>query len=675
MTRPTRRPCRAAYRFAQIRNNDYSPSPEASPALVSMTIPVLPAAAPRLPEPHWRWEQPDPGTSGATGNVAKLFRGVSVKKPGIMALDAPTDDATLLAREAIQNSWDAAIELRETWARPGALPPFEIRFRFKSATGEDRNRLISLLGLRELAERASSVDRQSVGLRDTDCLDHLADDSWLPYLVIEECAATGMYGPWRATKSKLYLALGTLGLNSKPAGSGGSFGFGKAGLIRGSATRTVVAYTCFEERSDDPEVTRRLMGMTYWDQHDLGDESFTGFGRLGELQPDGKVGPFENEQADRVAESVGLSIRSPDTPEQLGTTFLLIEPTVTEHDLVTAIERNWWPALEEDVFDAVVEGYEGRVHPRPRANPALRSFIEAYELATMPQDNEADVERRHYSLGSAARPLGSLGLVADRQGWSYPEQTGSSADHGVDHWSLVALIRKPRMVVEYLRHPQTRNSGPPYVRGVFVADDSINAELRDTEPPGHDAWKTDSPDGVLGMEQANLARAVTEEIRRKITDFRKSLKPPERPAEDIRLDFFDSLMRRVLRGPGSGQQGPTPRTRPVTVDLDYEPEVVAGGSLRLAGAATFSLSEHFDGNDSPARVTIRYRLVEDDTARDPVALEVEPPPGFSAVEGRGSFEGRLTHTGATFRLVSEPYRADWTGKLFAEAEPLGPETL
>ena len=101
---------------------------------------------------------------------------------------------------------------------------------------------------------------------------------------------------------------------------------------------------------------------------------------------------------------------------------------------------------------------------------------------------------------------------------------------------------------------------------------------------------------------------------------------------------------------------------------------MAGGSLRLAGAATFALSEHFDGTDSPARVTIRYRLVEDDTVRDPVALDVEPPPGFAAVEGGGDFEGRLTRSGATFHFVSDPYRADWTGKLFAEAEPLGPET-
>jgi len=514
------------------------------------------------------------------------------------------------------------------------------------------------------------VDRGSVGLRQSDCLGRLADGSPLPYLVIEERAATGMYGPWEAAKSKLYLALGTLGFTPKASGEGGSYGYGKAGLIRGSATRTVIAYTCFEERPDDRGVTRRLMGMTYWGQHDLGDSSFTGFGRFGEHEDGHKVQPFVNKDADRIAASLGLAVRNPHEPQLLGTTFLLVEPTVDEHDLVAAIERNWWPALEEDIFDAVVAGHDSRLHPRPRTNPVLKSFVQAYELATIPEDNGPDIERRQYDLDSAARRLGSLGLLADRDGWSYPDQTGSSAEQGGDHCNLVALVRRPRMVVEYLQHPPKRNSSPPYVRGVFVADDSINEQLRDTEPMGHDAWQTSSPDGVEGEEQAKLARAVHDEITKKIREFRRSLRPPERPTEEIRLDFFDSLMRRVLRGAGVGSEGPTPETRPVTVALEYEPEAVAAGSLRLAGTATFALSEHFSGDEAPARVSIRYRLVEDSMARDAVALNVVPPAGFVANDDGAHFEGRLTRRDATFRFVSDPYRADWTGKLFAEGEPL-----
>lgn len=623
-----------------------------------------------LPEPRWQWEKPDPNRSGSAGDLSKLFKNVNVKKPGVMAVDAPPDDATLLAREAIQNSWDAAIELQKTWARPGTPPPFKIRFRYVSANEDDKYQLIERLGLRELADRASSVDRKAVGLRRSDSLDCLEDHSALPYLIIEESATTGMYGPWKQAGSKLWLALVATNYTSKTSGEGGSYGFGKAGLIRGSAIRTVLAYTCFEDRSTDPGITRRLMGMTYWGQHDLGDDSFTGFGRFGERHPDGTIQPFENEAADDVAESFGLTRRNPDEPLLLGTTFLLIEPTVEENDLVAAIERNWWPALEEDEFDAVVDGDGGRLHPKPRTDPVLRSFLEAYEWATVPQGNDTRTAR-HYDLKSGSHQLGSLGLVADPDGWSFPEQTGMQTAEGLDHRSLVALVRKPRMVVEYLPVPQLRRRSPPHVRGVFVADDGINDALCDTEPMGHDAWQTTTADGEPNGENAAIAKAVIASINRRVAEFRSSLNPPDRPPEDIRLDFFDGLMRRILRGAGSGRTEPPTEARPVSIELPHHAEQAGADMLRVVGRAAISLSEHFDGDQAPARVKIRYRILDDETARDPVVLRVETPAGFARGDGHNAiFEGRLTHDAVSFEFTSEAYNADWTGQLVAEVDLL-----
>ena len=547
-------------------------------------------------------------------------------------------------------------------------PPFEVLFRFESASGEHKRRLIELLGLRELAERASLVDRKALGLRRSDCLNELDGTATpLRYLVIEERATTGMYGPWTAARSKLYLALDTVGFTAKTGGEGGSYGYGKAGLIRGSATRTVLAYTCFEERPDDPGVTRRLMGMTYWDQHEIGDDAYTGSARFGERHSGGTITPFKNEAADSVAASLGLEVRNPAEARLLGTTFLAIEPTVDECDLVRAIERNWWPALQEGELHAVVDGSNEKHFPKPRRDAVLRSFIDALELATIPQDNASRDERRLHELQSGGRTLGSLGLVADRDGWSYPEQTGSQAEQGIDHRNLVALVREPRMVVEYLPLPPQRRTGPPYVRGVFVADEGINEALRDTEPMGHNAWQTNSDNG--GAEQAALAKAVIDTVGKRVTDFRRSLKPPARPAEDIRLDFFDSQMRRLLRAAGSGRTGPPTDTRPVSIGLHYGPEEAGEGAVRLAGRTTISLSEHFEGDEAPARVTIRYRLVEDETARGEIPLRVAPPAGFTRVPGDETvFEGQLSHTAVVFGFVSEPYRADWTGRLSADAE-------
>src|SRR5690606_40984327 len=48
---------------------------------------------------------------------------------------SPSDRATLLAREVIQNSWDAAIELQRT---DDNAPQFEIEFEYRDLTGDAR---------------------------------------------------------------------------------------------------------------------------------------------------------------------------------------------------------------------------------------------------------------------------------------------------------------------------------------------------------------------------------------------------------------------------------------------------------------------------------------------------------------------------------------------------------
>ncbi len=291
-----------------------------------------------------------------------------------------------------------------------------------------------------------------------------------------------MHGPWKQDKSKMYQALVSVGFTSGDKGKGGSFGYGKAGMIRGSAIRTVIAYTCFREREDDPGVTRRLLGVTYWDTHTFENENYTRFARLGKEHGNDVVIPFENKAADEIAERLGLQVRSPDDDSQLGTTIILIDPTVEPEELVTAIERSWWPALEDrrSQFSAYVRTTAGKtLYPRPRRDTVLRTFIEAYEIATEPKTNPGGDKK------STLRGLGELGLVNDVEGWSYADQTGENTEQKVQHCSLVALMRDPRMVVEY---SEVGRKTPPYVRGAFVADPKINELLRATEPKGHDAW-------------------------------------------------------------------------------------------------------------------------------------------------------------------------------------------
>jgi len=571
-----------------------------------------------------------------------------------------------MAREVIQNSWDAARELQK---KDPTAPDFEIVFRFASLGSSAKEQFIDALDLTSLASRAQSVDRDLLGLKDENALDRITDDVDLPTLIIEESGTTGMYGPWEGASSLMYLALVSLGYTEKAAGSGGSYGFGKAGLIRGSTTRTVVAYSCFRERDDDPGVTRRLLGMTYWGQHKFADTSFTGFARFGRDSGSGIV-PFENDEADAIAGRLGLDERRADRPEDLGTTFLLIEPTVEPDDLLKAVERSWWPALTDRLFEVSVQSSLGSLRPRPLKDEVLRTFIRAYEVATVPRDNPRPEQKRWKltaDIDGEKYTLGDLGLTVDLSDWSYADQLVTADENGVEHRSLIALTRGPRMVVEYL--DAGRNT--PYVRGVFVADGSVDDFLRRTEPKSHDSWQTDTDDIAVSEHSTAVAKAVITRMRRRTAEFRKSHRPETPAPEQIHLPFFDSIMRKVMSGSGTGWKAPIQDTRPVSIRLDYGPEEAGPGLVRLRGRATIGLSEHFDGDSTPIDLSIVYRFLEDDRVGQPAELAFKTPARLFAVPGEsGRFEGELERGfDQTVKFVSEPYSAEWSGRLIVSADP------
>lgn len=631
----------------------------------------------------WTWEETNPDRSGSSGDLSKLFKYETADNPGVMAIDAPPPSATLMAREVIQNSWDAARDLGESL---GDGPRFRLQFRFSVLDGSDSTQLIEALDLKgqaaqigRLAHEFSGDEvpgesdfrkaREQLGLRESDCLKTLDSMEGLPILVITEHGTIGMGGPWKNARSRMYLALVSLGYTDKGEGAGGSYGYGKVGLIRGSATRTLVAYSCFPEQDDDPGVTRRLLGMTYWGQHDVGDVNFTGFARYGEAAGN-TVRPFENDAADEVAASLGLRPRSPDYPEDWGTTFIVIDPTVQVGGLRSAIERSWWPAIEEDLFDIELIDVEGgSTRPRPRDNSVLQAFLSAFDLVTERRaakgDQESVGDLGALALGSIETDtVGRFGLVADLEGWSYADQ-GIGAE-GIDHRSLVALMRSPHMVVQYY----DAGVAAPYVRGVFVADDSVDETLRRTEPKGHDKWETRVDDDSAYADDVAVAKRILERLRRKVGELRKRLKPAVPPPEEIDLPMFDALMRRVLSGLGRGVRPPDPETRPVTIRLEHDREPVGDDAIRLRGSASFCLSEHCEDDEAAAEVMIAYRFLEDGRLGEHAQMEFDPPDGFTEVGG-GRYRGTLTKDAdVLFGFETAPYSMDWTGRLVVNGDLL-----
>ena len=61
----------------------------------------------------WRWGKVSPDRFESSGDVGKVFRQAVKPEPGAFARNPPTATATTLAREVIQNSGDAARELKK----------------------------------------------------------------------------------------------------------------------------------------------------------------------------------------------------------------------------------------------------------------------------------------------------------------------------------------------------------------------------------------------------------------------------------------------------------------------------------------------------------------------------------------------------------------------------------
>lgn len=640
----------------------------------------------------WSWETTDPRRSGGAGDLAKLFKNEEPKQPGALAIGAPAAEATLMAREVIQNSWDAAAELQMARTDSNrSFPPFRLDFDFEELDGLKRQGLAIASDLTGLAAQAAEVRAngaiRSLGMPRTTALDHAHDPRQvLQVLKITESGTTGMYGAFESDQSKMFLALISLGYTAKAAGAGGSYGYGKAGLIAGSATRTVFAYTCFEPRTDDrldgEPITRRLLGMTYWGQHSVGGISYTGFARLG-TDMGGWVSPLVNDAADRLAQELGLLVRSSSDDSSLGTTFLLIDPVIEPDDLRNAIERNWWPAIQERRFTPIISDRRvgedvRRLVPRPRQNPAVAPFVRAYELATMSQDNDVNHELRA-DLGElppalGRKAVGVLGAVADLGGWSYANDQDDDEQTTVRQATLIALTRGPRMVVEYHQPWGTKNH-PPFVRGVFVADEAIDDLLRQTEPKAHDAWVTKSSHLEEGVDDLapRTADHVLKMIGRTTRKFQERLRPPLPDPGDVRLSVLADLFRNIAKGAGQGTQPPPPHgERDLVIRTSLRSEVV-GSSIRATGWVSLRLADHYTQADRAiVRVRIVYRFLEDDRAGEICPLEFRSPVPIGDTDEEGYFLIELGRDLAVINFTSQPYSPDWSGRLIFKADIVQP---
>jgi hypothetical protein len=302
--------------------------------------------------------------------------------------------------------------------------------------------------------------------------------------------------------------------------------------------------------------------------------------------------------------------------------------------------------------------------PRPRSNKTLVPYIRAYGIATgLNQPGSPNEERLASSKWRAdrdGRKYGSLGLVLDR---STSIRMSSDEEELSQEAPTVALIRGPRMVIEYKTFP----SRLP-IRGAFVADPGIDSALRDVEPPAHNSWDKNWNSRV-NAESREIAKGVITRIRRSVKEFAQEFAPP---ALEIATDLplFGKLLGGLL-----GSRAPGPRNPPEGHGATHQvkPQIAAVGRDRFIELSTnqiqlertieVGISSSVAAASFTAEVSISAYIAWDIDARassDSIDVGISPPRGFRTSTSSSCIGPLVPGKPVQFVLKTAPYDRNLT---------------
>ena len=466
------------------------------------------------------------------------------------ALGRPTLDRwTLFLRETVQNAWDA----RE----PGSTDPVRYRAELRQPTFAQHDSLVRQV----LREQADGMHHFWSRLADP--------NQW--WLVVQDRGTVGLGGPERAgipaEQNNFADFVWNFGIPNEDEHTGGTYGCGRTVFFTASAPSErdpggSVALIHSRYRANNGLRTR-FIAMGLGDSYTKGGHLYTGrhwWGRQSEK--DLPTAPLEDPVADVLAQSLGLPSFK---PGETGTTVLVPccdlraeedGQTMVEEKaaldvmnrLIEATAWHCWPKIvdlgpgPEMVFSFGLGGQE-LSSPAPDQHPEIRHFIPCLKacMGEKPPGVESEVVRSH----RLKQRLGCLALNR------FPEEPKSPAevparpfDGPVKH---TALMRAPKLIVKYLRGPESPWEGTEWA-GVFLADDERDSDFAVTEPPPHDDWVV-RPGKKF---QPNPVRIALNRIDQHVKRFNSGANPQlEQPTEPLGR-LADALGDLLVGGPSGG---------------------------------------------------------------------------------------------------------------------------
>lgn len=396
---------------------------------------------------------------------------------------------SILVREAVQNSWDARAE-------KGTPVRFGLSL-WKASNDQ----------MQALREKVFSEVPPGLTLDEV-----LTSGSDLMLLAVYDRGTVGLGGPTRAnifdeSRRDFVEFLRNMGRKPDRELSGGTYGYGKAAFYKASTAHTICVHTRCRHRGD---LESRFMAAALGGEYENASAGYTGRHWWGRDR-DGIVDPLINEEADRIAESIGLPSFEGGAR---GTSILVIRPLVGDRTgaqalnlmIETALWYFWPKMLPNDgampamQFEAALDGEEVPF-PRPGEFPPLEGFIQALQQVRSGPDAEGNpfstvddvwCMRPKQFLGTLvlqrfpvkARRTLDTGPEGDDESVNTPSPVEGLCHH-------VALMRQPELVVKYLAGPPLASDQIEYA-GVFKTDTEVDEIFAEAEPPTHDDWIPDS---------------------------------------------------------------------------------------------------------------------------------------------------------------------------------------
>ena len=568
------------------------------------------------------------------------------------------EPAAVLAREAIQNSVDAQMSGQKV----------RVDLRRITLTGTAKADFVAAMGL----DPALLSRRNSLKLPRDACLDTLSDEKQpLQLLYIEDYGTSGLHGDPAKSKSHFFRLLLSLGDGAKAReaeGSGGSYGFGKSVYSSNSRIHTLVAYSVFNPALSgvSPNNHARLMGCGYFNAHEYRDEEYSGRAWFGQPKGNGAE-PLVDQDAHSFAEQLGFNKRD---KSDWGTSLLIIDCGVDCEMLRESIEEWWWPRLLDDELGldiALFEQAQRLSPPRPRKRSDLRPFIDCFDLAIGRSLPVGEHQRTGAFNKLHDTPLGNFGFAVVGDDTASDEKLREKL-------GCIALLRKPRMIIEYMSVGATL---PLPCVGTFVAAPEIDDSLKRSEPASHDKW--DSKSGRLSELAPEAREAVTTVLQRLKAGLRKFANDamPEAPKQDLRLKSLEKLLGGLFRPPttSSGSQGATP-SDPITINFVEEPHIVAEQTA-IASKGSFRVALAEDADRDKVKIAVQVRcLVQEDEGLSkedsiPALLHSDEinGSGTTTAEGAVIFELRRDES-PLFEFKTDSYNRDWTTHVQVHVEEI-----